>query len=138
MLNWFRRFLERIGLIRRNPSNVDLDPDLKFVNVRRYLAFLERSIEERTQWAVFEANDFLLWISIRREIEHFLYQEWASGALVGAKPEQAFFVKCDSSTMTQNDIDNGRPVALVGVATLRPAEFVIFRIGQWTRDKKDP
>lgn len=136
VLNWFRGFLERIGLIRRNP--VDLDPDLKYVNVRRYLAYLERSIEERIQWVVFEANDFLLWISVRREIENFLYQEWSSGALVGSKPEQAFFVKCDRSTMTQNDIDSGRLVALVGVATLRPAEFVIFRIGQWTRDKKDP
>jgi phage tail sheath protein FI len=138
VLNWFRRTLERIGLIRRAPSNAELDPDLKYVNVRRYLAYLERSIEVRTQWAVFEPNNDLLWASVRREIENFLYQEWTSGELVGAKPESAFFVKCDRSTMTQNDLDNGRLVALIGVATLRPAEFVIFRIGQWTRDRKDP
>jgi phage tail sheath protein FI len=87
---------------------------------------------------VFEPNNDPLWASVRREIENFLYQEWTSGALVGAKPENAYFVKCDRSTMTQNDLDNGRLVALVGVATVRPAEFVIFRIGQWTRDRKDP
>jgi len=138
VLNWFRRSLERIGLIRRPPSNAELDPDLKYVSVRRYLAYLERSIEQRTQWTVFEPNNDFLWASVRREIENFLYQEWTSGALVGAKPENAYFVKCDRTTMTQNDLDNGRLVALVGVATLRPAEFVIFRIGQWTRDRKDP
>ena len=136
MLNWFRRTLERIGVIRRTASNADVDPDLKYVNVRGYLAYLERSIEVRIQWAVFEPNNDLLWASVRREIENFLYQEWTSGALVGAKPEKAYFVKCDRSTMTQNDLDNGRLVALIGVATLRPAEFVIFRIGQWTADAK--
>ena len=138
MLTWFRRFLERIGLLRRAPPDADLDPDLKYVNVRRYLAYLEHSIEEKTQWVVFEPNDGTLWSAVRREIEIFLYQEWTSGALRGAKPEQAYFVKCDRSTMTQDDLDNGRLVALVGVAPLRPAEFVILRIGQWTRDKKDP
>ena len=106
MLNWFRRTLERIGVIRRTASNADVDPDLKYVNVRGYLAYLERSIEVRIQWAVFEPNNDLLWASVRREIENFLYQEWTSGALVGAKPENAYFVKCDRSTMTQNDLDN--------------------------------
>lgn len=138
MLTWFRRFLERVGLAGHTPANSELEPDLKYVNVRRYLAYLESTIEEKTQWAVFEANDLRLWSSIRREIETFLYGEWSSGSLVGAKPEQSFFVKCDRSTMTQSDLDNGRLVALVGVATVRPAEFVIFRIGQWTRDRKDP
>ena len=138
MLNSLRRFLERIGLVRRSSLNDAIDADVKYVNVRRYLAYLEHSIEEKTQWAVFEANDFRLWSSVRREIETFLYNEWTSGALVGAKPENAFFVKCDRSTMTQSDIESGRLVAVIGVATLRPAEFVIFRIGQRTRDKKDP
>ena len=137
MLTWLRSFLERIGLLSRAP-NKDVDPELKYVNVRRYLAYLERTIEQKTQWAVFEANNFLLWASMRREIENFLYSEWASRALVGVKPEQAYFVKCDRSTMTQNDIDNGRLVALIGVAPIKPAEFVMFRIGQWTRDRKDP
>ena len=137
MLNWLRRFLDRIGLRRRNPRDAAIAGEVKYVNLRRYLAYLEHSIEEKTQWAFFEANDSRLWSSVRREIETLLYNEWTSGALVGAKPENAFFVKCDRSTMTQSDLDNGRLVALVGVAPLRPAEFVIFRIGQWTRDKRD-
>lgn len=139
MLTWFRRFLEGIGLMRRSAPGADWDPDLKYVNVRRYLAYLEHSIEEKTQWAVFEPNDETLWAAVRREIEIFLYQEWSSGgALRGAQPEEAYFVKCDRSTMTQDDLDNGRLVALVGVAPLRPAEFVFFRIGQWTAAKKEP
>jgi hypothetical protein len=81
---------------------------------------------------VFENNSRPLWDNVRRTIEDFLYNEWKMGALMGDKPEQAFFVRCDLSTMTQNDIDNGRLVCLIGVAAVRPAEFVIFRIGQWT------
>ena len=73
-----------------------------------------------------------LWANVRRTIEDFLLNEWQSGALLGDKPEKAFFVKCDRSTMTQNDLDNGRLICLIGVAPLKPAEFVIFRIGQWT------
>ena len=73
---------------------------------------------------------------VRAKVEHFLLIEYWKGALVGRKPEQAFFVRCDRSTMTQNDLDNGRLVVLIGVALLRPAEFVIFRIGQWTADHK--
>jgi phage tail sheath protein FI len=73
---------------------------------------------------------------VRRTIYDFVLNEWVSGALLGDKPEKAFFVKCDRSTMTQNDLDNGRLICLVGVAPLRPAEFVIFRIGQWTVDRK--
>ena len=73
---------------------------------------------------------------MRRTIEDFMLNEWQMGALLGDKPEKAFFVKCDRSTMTQNDLDNGRLVCLVGLAPLRPAEFVIFRIGQWTADRK--
>ena len=138
MLSWLRRFLERIGLVRRTPLNAAINADVKHVNVQRYLAYLEHSIEEKTQWAVFEANDVRLWSSVRREIETFLYTEWTSGALVGDKPESGFFAKCDRSTMTQSEIDNGRLVALIGVAPLKPAEFVMLRIGQWTREKKDP
>jgi phage tail sheath protein FI len=73
----------------------------------------------------------------RRAIEVFLLNEFRSGALLGAKPEQAYFVKCDRSTITQDDLDNGRLIVLIGVAPLKPAEFVIFRIGQWTADRKD-
>ena len=112
------------------------DPEWKYVNLRSYLAYLKRSIEKETKWVVFEPNDPPLWRKIRSEIERLLLIEYRKGALVGRKPEQAFFVRCDRSTMTQNDLDNGRLIALIGVAVLRPAEFVIFRIGQWTADHK--
>jgi len=106
------------------------------VNLRRYFAYLERSIDKGTQWAVFEPNGEQLWANVRRTIEDFLLNEWQNGALLGDKPDKAYFVKCDRSTMSQNDLDNGRLVCLIGVAPLRPAEFVIFRIGQWTADRK--
>jgi len=111
------------------------DAEWKYVNVRRYLAFLETSIDKGTQWAVFEPNGEPLWANIRRAVESFLTNEWRSGRLPGRRSEEAFFVKCDRSTMTQADIDQGRLLCLVGVAVVRPAEFVIFRIGQWTADR---
>lgn len=89
-------------------------------------------MQEGTQWAVFEPNNESLWENIRETIDHFLFTEWRSGALVGVLPEEAYFVRCDRSTMTQDDIDNGRLVCRIGVALLKPAEFVIFRIGQST------
>lgn len=114
------------------------DPEFKYVNLRRYFAYLEHSIDKGTQWAVFEPNGEILWANVRRTIEDFLLLEWRSGAILGDQPEEAFFVKCDRSTMTQNDLDNGRLVCLIGVAPARPAEFVIFRIGQWTASRPDP
>ena len=110
------------------------DPEWKYVNVRRYFLYLERSIEKSTQWAVFEPNGEALWANIRSSVEDFLFSEWRNGRLLGGTPKEAYFVRCDRSTMTQNDIDNGRMVCLVGVAALKPAEFVIFRIGQKTAD----
>jgi phage tail sheath protein FI len=112
------------------------DPEWKYVNVRRYFLYLEHSIDNSTQWAVFENNGPALWDNIRQTVESFLYSEWKNGALLGTKPEEAYFVRCDRSTMTQNDLDNGRMVCLIGVAVLKPAEFVIFRIGQKTADAK--
>jgi phage tail sheath protein FI len=113
------------------------DPEWKYVNVRRYFNYLEASIDRGTQWAVFEPNGERLWANVRTTIADFLYNEWVTGALLGSKPDQAFFVRCDRSTMTQNDLDNGRLVCLVGVAALKPAEFVIFRIGQKTADARE-
>ena len=110
------------------------DPEWKYVNVRRLLIYLEHSIDKGTQWAVFEPNGDQLWANVRRAIEDFLFNEWRNGALLGSKADEAFFVRCDRTTMTQNDLDNGRLVSLVGVAPVKPAEFVIFRIGQWTAD----
>jgi phage tail sheath protein FI len=112
------------------------DPEWKYVNVRRYFIYLEHSIDRSTQWAVFEPNGEALWANIRETVSGFLYNEWRSGALLGAKPEEAYFVRCDRSTMTQNDLDNGRLICLIGVAALKPAEFVIFRIGQKTADAR--
>ncbi len=113
------------------------DPEWKYVPVRRYFLYLEASIERGTQWAVFEPNGERLWANIRETLDAFLFNEWKNGALLGASPKEAYFVKCDRSTMSQNDLDNGRLVCLIGVAPLRPAEFVIFRIGQKTADARD-
>jgi phage tail sheath protein FI len=113
---------------------VSSDPEWKYVNVRRLFIYLEHSIDNATQWAVFEPNNERLWASIRQSIEDFLLVAWRDGALMGTTPEQAFFVRCDRTTMSQNDLDNGRLICLIGVAPTYPAEFVIFRIGQWTAD----
>jgi hypothetical protein len=113
---------------------ISSDSEWKYVNVRRFLAYLERSIELGTQWVVFENSNEALWTKVALTVEDFLFNEWKSGRLMGTKPEEAYFVRCDRSTMTQKDIDNGRLVCLIGVATVKPAEFVIFRIGQWTAD----
>ncbi|MCJ8500112.1 phage tail sheath family protein [Desulfatitalea alkaliphila] len=110
------------------------DPEWKYVNIRRYFIYLEHSIDRSTQWAVFEPNGPRLWTNITDTVNAFLYNEWHSGALLGTAPEQAFFVRCDRSTMTQADLDNGRLICEVGVAAVKPAEFVIFRIGQKTAD----
>ncbi|HEX6559109.1 MAG TPA: phage tail sheath C-terminal domain-containing protein, partial [Longimicrobiales bacterium] len=104
----------------------------KYVPVRRLLLFLEASIEQGLQWAVFENNDEVLWSRVRRSVESFLFDLWRQGALLGTKAEQAFFVKCGRDTMTQNDIDAGRLIVLIGVAPLKPAEFVIFAVHQTT------
>jgi uncharacterized protein len=130
------RFFEGRGLRLWGARTISSDPEWKYVNLRRYFAYLERSIDRGTQWAVFEPNGEALWGNVRRTIEDFMLNEWMNGALLGDRPEKAFFVKCDRSTMSQNDLDNGRLVCLIGVGALRPAEFVIFRIGQWTADRK--
>jgi phage tail sheath protein FI len=107
------------------------DPLWKYINVRRLFLFLEESIEEGTQWVVFEPNNEKLWARVRQTITQFLTRVWKDGALMGTTPEEAFFVKCDRTTMTQDDLDNGRLIVLIGVAPVKPAEFVIFRIAQW-------
>jgi len=108
------------------------DSDWKYVNVRRLLIFIEASIDRGLQWVVFEPNAEPLWARVRRSITNFLTLVWRNGALEGTKTEEAFFVKCDRTTMTQTDIDQGRLICLVGVAPVKPAEFVIVRIGLWT------
>jgi uncharacterized protein len=109
------------------------DQEHKYINVRRLLIFLERSIEQGLQWVVFEPNAEPLWARVTQTITNFLTDVWRGGALEGTAPGQGFFVKCDRTTMTQSDIDNGRLICVVGVAPVKPAEFVIIRIGLTTR-----
>ena len=132
-VNCFRSFEGR-GLRLWGARTATSDPEWKYISVRRYFCYLERSIEKGTQWAVFEPNGPRLWSNIRQTITDFLINEWKSGALLGKSPEEAFFVTCDRSTMTQYNLDNGQLVCLIGVAVVKPAEFVIFRIGQKTAD----
>jgi phage tail sheath protein FI len=107
------------------------DPEWTYVSVRRLVNFLRESIEEGTQWVVFEPNAADLWSKIRRNVSAFLNGQWAAGALVGATPEQAFYVVCDETTNPSEVRDLGQVVTEIGVALVRPAEFVIFRISQW-------
>jgi phage tail sheath protein FI len=134
-INCFRYFEGR-GNRLWGARTISSDPEWKYVNMRRYFAYVERSIDVGTQWAVFEPNGPQLWSNVRRTVSDFLFNEFVNGAFVGATPETSYFVRCDRSTMTQNDLDNGRLVCLVGLAVVTPAEFVIFRIGQWTASAK--
>jgi phage tail sheath protein FI len=128
------RFFEGRGNRVWGARTMSSDPEWKYVNVRRLFIYLEHSLDKGTQWAVFEPNNERLWANIRSTVEDFLLVLWRDGALLGSKPEEAYFVRCDRTTMTQNDLDNGRLICLVGVAPVKPAEFVIFRVGQWTAD----
>ena len=104
----------------------------KYLNVRRLFIFIEESIKANTNWVVFEPNSETLWSRVTRTIETFLATCWRDGARAGTSPEQAYFVECGPTTMTQDDIDNGRLICQIGIAPVKPAEFVIFRITQKT------
>ncbi len=106
----------------------------KYVNVRRLFIYIEESIKANTSWAVFEPNDEVLWVRVQRTISVFLNTMWREGSLAGQSPEEAFFVNIGRDTMSQDDIDNGRLICVIGVAPVKPAEFVIFRISQKTSD----
>jgi len=106
------------------------DPAWRYLNVRRLFNYLEESILNGTQWVVFEPNDDALWARIRRTISAFLVQEWRAGALFGLTPDEAFYVKCDRETNTAESIDAGQVICEIGVAPVKPAEFVIFRLAQ--------
>jgi phage tail sheath protein FI len=133
-INCIRSFPSR-GILLWGARTTSSDPQWKYVNVRRYFIYLEQSIHEGLQWVVSEPNGEPLWAAVRQTLTNFLLNNWRSGALMGAKPEEAFFVRCDASSMTQNDIDNGRLIVEIGVAPVRPAEFVIIRIGLWTASR---
>ena len=113
------------------------DASWKYINVRRLFIFIEESIKANTSWAVFEPNDEVLWVRVQRTISVFLTGLWRNGSLAGSTPDEAFFVNIGRNTMSQDDIDNGRLVCVIGVAPVKPAEFVIFRISQKTSDSAE-
>ncbi len=128
-VNCIRIFPGRGTLVwgaRTNSAN----PNWKYINVRRLFIFISKSIERATQWVVFEPNNERLWADVKATITQFLKGVWRTGALMGTTPEEGFFVRCDRSTMTEDDIQNGRLVCVIGLATTKPAEFVIFRLTQ--------
>lgn len=105
-----------------------LDPEWRYVNVRRTFLHLRRSLEEGLAWVILEPNGEALWLKVRGSVENFLVGEWRSGVFVGARPGEAFFVRCDRSTMTAADLEAGRLVLEVGFAMMKPAEFIVFRL----------
>lgn len=112
------------------------DTSWKYINVRRLFIYIEESIKANTNWAVFEPNDENLWDRVKQTISVFLNTMWREGALAGSSPEEAFFVNVGRDTMSQDDIDNGRLICVIGVAPVKPAEFVIFRLTQKTSDSE--
>ncbi len=105
--------------------------EFRYLNVRRLFAMVEESIAASMRWVVFEPNDQTLWKSIRRDVTAFLTRLWRDGALMGATPSQAFFVKCDAETNPADSIDAGIVVTIIGMAPVKPAEFIVFRISQY-------
>ncbi|MEN2423928.1 phage tail sheath family protein [Streptomyces rimosus] len=130
-INCIRAFPGR-GIRVWGARTLSSDPEWRYLNVRRYFNYLEESILIGTQWVVFEPNDHALWARIRRNISAFLVNEWRSGALFGRQPEEAYYVKCDEETNPPESVDLGRVVCEIGVAPVKPAEFVIFRLSQFS------
>ncbi|MER6917277.1 phage tail sheath C-terminal domain-containing protein [Streptomyces sp. NPDC000594] len=128
------RFFPGLGHRVWGARTLSSDSSWKYINVRRLFLYLEESIDEGTQWVVFEPNDEALWALVRQTVANFLTTVWRSGALAGTTADEAFFVACDRTTMTEDDLANGRLICVIGVAPVYPAEFVIFRIQQQTRE----
>jgi len=105
-------------------------PEWRYVPVRRLALYLQESLVRGTHWAVFESNNEGTWKQLRRQVADFMTGLWRQGALLGGRAQDAFYIRCDASTTTQGDLDNGRLNIEIGFAPLRPAEFVIFTIQQ--------
>lgn len=129
-INCIRPFGTR-GIRIWGARTLSSDPSWRYVNVRRLFNFIEASIEGGTQWVVFEPNDLDLWQRVKRTVNAFLMGLWRQGALMGPTPGEAFYVKCDEETNPPESVDEGKLVVEIGVAPVKPAEFVIFRISQW-------
>ncbi|MFJ1746523.1 phage tail sheath family protein [Streptomyces sp. NPDC088116] len=130
-VNCIRAFPGR-GIRVWGARTLSSDPAWRYVNIRRYFNYLEESILIGTQWVVFEPNDHHLWARIRRNVSAFLVNEWRGGALFGSSPEQAFYVKCDEESNPPESVDLGRVICEIGIAPVKPAEFVIFRLAQFS------
>ncbi|GAU70317.1 putative phage tail sheath protein [Streptomyces sp. NBRC 110611] len=128
-VNCIRSFPGR-GIRIWGARTLSSDPAWRYLNVRRLFNYLEESIFQGSQWVVFEPNDERLWATMRRNVAAFLVGEWRQGALFGATPDEAFYVKCDSETNPPEVIESGQVVCEIGVAPVKPAEFVVFRISQ--------
>jgi len=124
------RLMQGGGIRIWGARTLSSDPSWRYINVRRLFIMVETSIERATQWVVFEPNDFRLWKRVTRTISSFLTLVWRNGALMGETPEKAFYVKCDEETNPPETIDVGQLIVEIGLAPVKPAEFVIFRIGQ--------
>jgi len=129
-INCIRPFTNR-GIRVWGARTLSSDPAWRYINVRRLFNYVEKSIERGTQWVVFEPNDPDLWSRVRRDVGAFLTGVWRSGALFGLTPEQAFFVKCDEELNPADVRDRGQLVIEIGLAPVKPAEFVIFRLSQF-------
>ena len=130
-INCVRAFPGR-GIRVWGARTLSSDPAWRYLNVRRLFNFLEESILNGTSWVVFEPNDEALWAKIRRTIAAFLVMQWRAGALFGSTPDESFYVKCDAETNPAEGIDAGQVVCEIGVAPVKPAEFVIFRLAQFS------
>ena len=130
-INCIRAFPGR-GIRVWGARTLSSDPAWRYLNVRRLFNYIEESILEGTQWVVFEPNDLDLWMRVKRTINAFLTRTWRDGALFGASPEEAFFVKCDEETNPPDVVDAGQLIVEIGVAPVKPAEFVVFRIAQYS------
>lgn len=124
------RSMKNRGIRVWGARTISSDPSWRYINVRRLFNMVEQSIEEGTQWVVFEPNDKSLWKNVTRTVTAFLLRIWRTGALVGDTPEEAFYVKCDAETNPPETVDAGQLICEIGMCPVKPAEFVIFRIGQ--------
>jgi hypothetical protein len=131
-VNVLRDFrLQERGLRVYGNRVITSDPAWKYLNVRRLFNFIEQSLEQGTEWVVFEPNDENLWAHIRATIDDFLASVWRSGGLVGDTAEQAYFVKCDAGNNPVQERENGRLHVTIGVSPTYAAEFVVIQISQW-------
>jgi phage tail sheath protein FI len=135
-INCIRAFPGR-GIRVWGARTLSSDPEWRYLNVRRLFNYISESIMEGTQWAVFEPNDERLWMKLKIAASNFLTRTWREGALFGATPEQAFFVKCDSETNPPDVIEAGQVITEIGISPVKPAEFVVFRISQYSADASE-